>query len=66
MAKKEELEIHILSNGEVKVDVKGSKGKSCENYIELFEKIIGVTREKQLKPEYYEPEPKTRIDIRER
>ena len=66
MAKKEELEIHILKNGEVKVDIKGGQGKSCTNYIKLFEEILGSLRDKQFKPEYYEPEPKTRIDIQQK
>ncbi|MFH1768431.1 MAG: DUF2997 domain-containing protein [Candidatus Omnitrophota bacterium] len=63
MAQREELQIHILPNGEVKVDIKNVKGKGCVKYIRLFEEILGKVKEKELKPEYYEPEPKTKIDI---
>lgn len=62
MAHKEELEIHILKNGEVRVDIKGGKGQSCENYVRLFEEILGTTRDKQRKPEYYESDSKINID----
>ena len=66
MANKEELEIHVLPNGQVKVDVFGQKGKSCESYLELFQAILGKVSKRDVKPEYYEPEPKTRIDIEKR
>jgi hypothetical protein len=63
MAQKEELDIHVLPNGEIKVDVKGARGKKCLSYMNIFEKVIGYVRTKNLKAEYYEPEPKTKIDL---
>ena len=65
MTKKEELLIRILKNGEVEVDVIGSKGKGCEKYVEMFQTILGQTKDMQYKPEYYEQDPETHIDIQE-
>ena len=63
VSEKEELEIHILKNGEVKVDIKGGQGKSIAKYIKLFEEILGTLKDGQSNLEYYEPKPETRIDI---
>lgn len=65
MAGKEEMEIEISSSGEVKVHIKGVKGKGCLKYASLLEKVIGEIKEKTLTTEYYEPEPKAKIDIQE-
>jgi len=66
MAKREEMEIHISPDGEVKIDVKNLKGKRCLEYLDLFVNAIGPIKEKQMKPEFYEPESKAKIDIQSR
>lgn len=56
MAAKHELEIEISAAGKVEVHVKGAKGKSCLDYVQLFN-TIGRVEDKQPTSEYYEPEP---------
>lgn len=60
-----EVEITISKEGEVKVHIKGMKGKGCIEYANWLTKIIGKVKEQQLTSEYYEPEVKSRIDLRE-
>ena len=59
-----DVEITILKNGEVKVHVKGVKGKSCMEYAEWLAEIVGKIKDKQLTSEYYEPETKAKIQLR--
>jgi hypothetical protein len=56
MAKKTELEIEIDDKGDVKVHVKGIKGKGCLEYLEIFQTVLGEVVKKDLTPEYYEEE----------
>ena len=63
MARREEMEIEISPSGEVKVHVKGIKGKACLNYVSVLEEIIGQLKSKTLTTEFYEPAPKTEIHI---
>jgi hypothetical protein len=58
-----EVEITISKTGEVKVHVKGAKGKSCLAYAKWLADIVGKIRDQQLTSEYYEPETKARINI---
>jgi hypothetical protein len=58
-----EVEITILKNGQVKVHVKGAKGKSCMAYSKWLASIIGKVENQQLTSEYYEPDVKARIDL---
>ncbi len=58
-----DLEITISKTGEVRVHVKGVKGKACMAYAEWLAKAIGQVKERQLTSEYYEPETKARIDL---
>jgi hypothetical protein len=55
MAQRHELEIEIGPDGNVKVHVKGAKGKKCLDYVKLFAALGDVT-EQELTSEYYEPE----------
>ncbi|MFH0795842.1 MAG: DUF2997 domain-containing protein [Candidatus Omnitrophota bacterium] len=61
MAGKEELEIEIDSSGEVRVHIKGVKGKNCLQYAKLLEKALGEIKGQELTSEYYEPEPPVKI-----
>ena len=60
-----EVEIEIRKDGEVKIQVKGAKGKKCLSYVEFFEQLVGPIKEKQLTHEYYEPDSKVRIDLQQ-
>ncbi len=58
-----EVEIVISKTGEVKVHVKGVKGKGCLAYTEWLSKIVGRVKDQKLTSEYYEPEVKSRINL---
>jgi len=58
-----EVEITISKTGEVKVHIKGAKGKSCMAYSKWLIGIIGKVKDQQLTSEYYEPDIKTRINL---
>ena len=58
-----DLEITISKTGEVKIHVKGAKGKACLEYAEWLTKVIGQVKQQQLTSEYYEPETKARIHL---
>ena len=60
-----EVEITIEKNGEVKVHVKGVKGKGCVEYAQWLAQIVGKVKEQKLTSEYYEPETKSRIDLKQ-
>ena len=60
-----EVEIVIAKNGEVKVHVKGVKGKGCLEYAQWLAEIVGKVKDQQNTSEYYEPEIKTRINLHE-
>jgi hypothetical protein len=61
-----ELELIITPSGEVRVEVKGAKGKACMQYVELFEQRVGRVKQKRVTSEFYEPERKTGIVDSER
>lgn len=58
-----EVEIEITKQGEVKVHIKGAKGKACLEYAQWLTELVGKVKGQQLTSEYYEPEVKTRIDL---
>lgn len=58
-----DVEISISKNGQVKVHVKGAKGKACLDYAQWLTQVIGKVKDRQLTSEFYEPEVKTRIDL---
>jgi hypothetical protein len=60
-----EVEISISKTGDVKVHVKGVKGKGCLEYAKWLTEIIGRVKKQQLTSEYYEPETKSRIDLQQ-
>ncbi len=60
---KHEVEITISKTGEVRVHVKGVKGKACLEYAEWLAEVVGRVKSTLLTSEYYEPEVKTRIDL---
>lgn len=56
MAKKDELEISISSDGEVSINVIGAKGKKCLDLTKDLEEILGTVTERETKPQFYEQE----------
>ena len=61
-----DIEIEIRKNGEVKVHIKGVKGKACLAYAKFLQQIVGRVKSQQLTSKYYEPDEKARIDVREK
>jgi hypothetical protein len=60
-----DVEITISRTGEVKVHVRGAKGKACVEYAKWLTKVIGRVKDEQKTSEFYEPEVKSRIDLRQ-
>jgi hypothetical protein len=58
-----DIEITITKTGEVKVHVKGAKGKACLTYAKLIADIVGKVKSQQMTSEYYEPDGKVRIEV---
>ena len=58
-----EVDIEITKQGEVKVHIKGAKGKACLEYAQWLTELVGKVKDQQLTSEYYEPEVKTRVDL---
>jgi len=58
-----DVEITISRNGDVKVHVKGAKGKACMEYAKWLTRVIGRVKDQQMTSEFYEPETRTRIDL---
>ena len=63
---KHEIEIEITKTGEVRVHVKGVRGKGCLAYAKLFQDIIGKIKEQRLTEEYYLPDKKVRIHVEQK
>ena len=60
-----DVEITISKTGEVKVHIKGAKGKSCLVYSKWLSGLVGKVKDQQLTSEYYEPDIKARIDLKQ-
>jgi hypothetical protein len=51
-----EFDILISPQGNVELQVKGYKGKTCLEAMRLFEKIIGELKTHSVTSEFYEPD----------
>lgn len=60
-----EVEISITKSGDVRVHVKGAKGKACTAYAKWLTELVGKVKDQQLTSEYYEPDVKARIDLQQ-
>ena len=60
-----DIEIIIEKNGQVKIHIKGVKGKGCMEYAKWLTDIIGKVQDQTLTSEYYEPEEKARVEIKQ-
>ena len=56
MARKVEIEIEILANGQVSFNVKGRKGPSCLEFLQLMQAELGKVEKCEWTAEYYESE----------
>jgi len=62
----QDFDIEVRANGEVKVHMKGVKGKGCLEYSALFEDLIGEIKDQTLTSEHYEPDGKVGIHVEQR
>lgn len=60
-----DIEITISKTGEVRVHVKGAKGKSCMEYAKWLTQIIGTVKDQKLTSEFYEPDEKSHIKLQQ-
>lgn len=58
-----EFDITIEPDGQVRLHVRGYKGKSCLEAVKLFERVVGQLKSQQLTSEYYEPDERVRFHI---
>jgi len=58
-----DIQIEIAKTGEVKVSIKGVKGKGCLKYVEFLKQVVGEEVSRRLTSEYYEPDEQAKIDL---
>ena len=58
-----EMEITICRNGQIKVHIKGVKGKACLEYAQWLKQVVGKVSQQQQTSEFYEPDIKSRINL---
>ena len=58
-----EVEIRITKDGQVRVHVKGVKGKACQEYAKWLTELIGRVKQQQWTSEHYEPEVQARAAL---
>jgi len=63
---KHEVEITISAKGEVRVHVKGAKGKACMEYAKWLTEVVGRIKDQKLTSEYYEPDTKAAIKLQQK
>lgn len=54
MAEKQEVELFISEDGEVKVHIKGMRGPGCVKVLDTLTGKVGTEKERHLRREYYE------------
>jgi len=61
-----EIIIDFLSDGQVSMEGKGFHGKSCDEAMGHFEKVLGVVSKRKNKPQYFRKEVKGNARIKGR
>ena len=61
-----DVEITIDKKGEVKVHIKGYKGRACHAAVKMFEQIVGEMKSQRETSEFYEPEEQVQFNIEQR
>lgn len=59
----QEFEITIGTDGEVRVHMRGVKGKHCMDYAKWLSEVLGPIKSREMTAEHYEPEGQVRIDL---
>ena len=54
-----QVKFTIDKNGEVSIDVQGTKGSDCDKLTEPFERLLGTVAEKDRKDSFYETSEET-------
>lgn len=57
MADKHDLEIIITSDGQIHMEVKGTKGPACLTTLKKITDKLGEMKSQEIRPEYYEQQP---------
>lgn len=65
MALKDEIEVIVDAQGNVRVETVGIKGKRCLDVLEVFQEIFGPVDEHELTSEYYEPDAEGQVGVSE-
>jgi hypothetical protein len=63
MARSQEIELFIDDNGELKVHLKGIKGRSCAGVMDSLVSEMGTEKGRTLTSEYYESETQGNNDV---
>jgi hypothetical protein len=58
-----EIIMTVSNEGEVKVETKGFKGKSCITESSFLEKVLGKELKTQLTPAYYDKDEKHYLNL---
>ncbi|MBW1992298.1 MAG: DUF2997 domain-containing protein [Deltaproteobacteria bacterium] len=61
-----EIVLNFLPDGQVEMEGKGFQGKACDEAMGVFEKALGVVRNRKNKPEYFRTEVKGNARIKAR
>ncbi len=57
------MQIKLMPNGEIKMETSGIKGKKCDDYVELFKKLVDAKIiDFKHTDEYYETEDTIETD----
>ncbi len=65
MAEKIEIELLFTPDGEVRLETRGLKGKTCLDETESLERALGTVKERQKTSEYYQQPAKTKGSTRQ-
>jgi len=61
--KKQELDIHIASDGTVTINVLSEKGKSCLDLTRELEESLGVVLNRETKASFYEQDDQEAVRV---
>lgn len=65
MAEKIEIELLFTPDGEVRLETRGLKGKTCLDETESLERALGTVKERQKTSEYYQQPSTTKGSTRQ-
>jgi hypothetical protein len=65
VAEKIEIELLFTPDGEVRLETRGLKGKTCLDETESLERALGTVKERQKTSEYYQQPATTKGNTRQ-